>query len=104
MYAVDPAPAQDLADEMVRMTQLAGVALLAGWVAERTLDTGVRLRGLALLAGAAGFWAGSAMWDIGGWDAGPTVWGYAILPALAGAFAVCGVLKLVSLGVAGPRW
>ena len=40
MYAVDPAPAQDVADHVVRMTQLGGVALVAGWMAERAVDTG----------------------------------------------------------------
>ena len=104
MYALGPAPAQDLADNVVQMTHLGGVALLAGWLAERTVDTGFRVRGLALLAGAIGCYAGSSLWEMAGWEAGPVVWGYAILPALAGAFGVCGLLKLVSLGVAGPRW
>ena len=104
MYAVDPEPAQDLASHVVRMAQLGGIALVAGWLAEHLIDTGFRLRGLALLAGATGFYAGSCLWDFAGWPSGPTVWGYALLPAFTGAFGVCGVLKLVSLGVEGPRW
>src|SRR6185369_9811718 len=82
MYALGPAPAQDLADNVVQMTHLGGVALLAGWLAERTVDTGFRVRGLALLAGAIGCYAGSSLWEMAGWEAGPVVWGYAILPAL----------------------
>jgi uncharacterized membrane protein YeaQ/YmgE (transglycosylase-associated protein family) len=104
MYALGPAPAQDLADHVVQMTHLGGVALLVGWLAERTVDTGFRTRGLALVAGAVGCYTGSSLCSMTGWDAGPVVWGWALLPSLAGAFAVCGLLKLVSLGVAGPRW
>jgi uncharacterized membrane protein YeaQ/YmgE (transglycosylase-associated protein family) len=104
MYAAEPEPARAFADQVIRLSQLGGVALLAGWLAERLIDTGFRLRGLAPLAGAVGFYAGSTLWATAGWPAGPLVWGLALVPAFAGALAICAILKLVSLGVAGPRW
>jgi hypothetical protein len=44
------------------------------------------------------------LWTWTGWDSGPSLGGFAVLPAVAGTFAVCALLKLVTLGMAGPRW
>jgi hypothetical protein len=79
-----------------------GVAMLAGCLAERMLDTGVR--GIGPVAGLLGYWAGARVWDAAGWSDGPLVAGVPVLPMFAGALAVCGVLKLIGLGAAGPRW
>src|SRR5262249_24601871 len=71
---------------------------------ERTVDTGLKTRGTAPLAGLAGLYIGRALWAWGGWSAGPIVGGFPVVPAVAGAFAVCALLKLLRLGAAGPRW
>jgi hypothetical protein len=77
--------------------------MLAGWISERALDTGLGIRGIAPLAGLVGLYAGRALWGWTGWSVGPLVAGFAVVPALAGALATCAVLKLVGLGLAGPR-
>ena len=104
MYAVEVVSAQQVADHAFRALQVTAVAMLSGWLAERALDTGFRVRGLGPLAGLVGIYVGSWVWAYGGWTHGPTFGDYAIVPAIAGSFAVCGVLKLVGLGLAGPRW
>jgi len=104
MYSVEIVSAQQVADNAFRALQVTAVAMLAGWLAERALDTGFRVRGLGPLAGLLGLYVGSWFWAYGGWNHGPMVGDYAIAPAVAGALAVCAVLKLVGLGFAGPRW
>ncbi len=79
-------------------------AMLAGWIAERSVDTGMKSHAVAPVAGFLGLYIGHVLWTWGGWNAGPTIGGFPVAPLCAGAFAVCGVLKLVRLGVAGPRW
>jgi hypothetical protein len=86
------------------IVQITVLALLAGWVAEQLLDTGLRIRGLALFCGLAGLYFGSWLWAVGGWASGPTVAGTGIMPLFAGALAVCGFFKLLALGASGPRW
>ena len=88
----------------MQMLQIAALALLAGWVAEQLLGTGIRIRGLALFCGLAGLYFGSWLWAIGGWASGPTVAGQGIVPLFAGALAVSGFFKLLALGASGPRW
>ena len=87
-----------------QMLQIAALALLAGWVAEQLLSTGIRIRGLALFCGLAGLYYGSWLWAVGGWASGPTVAGQGIVPLFAGALAVSGFFKLLALGASGPRW
>jgi uncharacterized membrane protein YeaQ/YmgE (transglycosylase-associated protein family) len=79
-------------------------AMLVGWVAERAFDTGLRVRGIGLLCGVIGLHVGSLLWSWAGLQTGPTIVGFPIVPAVAGSLAVCALLKLVTLGVAGPRW
>ena len=86
-----------------KMMTMAAAAMLSGWVAERVMDSGVRLRGIGPLAGLVGLWVGRWAWAIAGWDPGPRVAGCPIAPAVGGAFAVCAVLKLVTLAFAGSR-
>lgn len=104
MYATGTPGTHELVNQALRAVQVTGVAMMAGWLAERALDTGFRIRGLGLLAGLIGLYAGTSFWAYGGWSHGPMLGDLALAPALAGAFAVCGVLKLVGLGLAGPRW
>ena len=85
------------------MVSTGAAAVLSGWVAERVLDTGIRLRGIAALAGLAGLWVGQWVWACNDWDTGPRIAGCPILPVAAGTLAVCAVLKLVALGFAGVR-
>jgi len=103
MYAA-PIGTAVMANEAYRLAETVAAAMLAGWVAERTVDTGLKTRGTAPLAGLAGLYIGRALWAWGGWSAGPIVGGFPVVPAVAGAFAVCALLKLVRLGAAGPRW
>src|SRR5262245_13039344 len=88
----------------VQVLQLGALALLAGWVAEQLLDTGLRVRGLALFCGLAGLYFGSWLWAVGGWASGPTVAGTGIMPLFAGSLAVSGFFTLFAPGAAGPRW
>jgi uncharacterized membrane protein YeaQ/YmgE (transglycosylase-associated protein family) len=80
------------------------VAALAGWTAERLLDTGVRTRGLPFLSGLFGLYVGPHLLAYAGWPSGPLVAGQPLVAAFAGALAICAFLKLASLGAAGPRW
>jgi hypothetical protein len=88
----------------IQVLQIGALALLAGWVAQQLLDTGIRIRGLALFCGVAGLYFGSWLWAVGGWSHGPTVAGAGIMPLFAGSLAVSGFFKLLALGASGPRW
>jgi hypothetical protein len=90
----------DLIDRASSVLQLTATALLAGWLGGRLLGVGLRARGLPLLSGLVGLHAGSWVWNLGGWDGGPAVGGYGLIPALAGALAVAGVVRLIELAVA----
>ena len=103
MYAA-PITAATMANEAYGLASTVATAMLAGWIAERTIDTGTTTRGTAPLAGLLGLYVGRALWTWGDWNSGPVVAGFPIVPSIAGAFLVCGFLKLVRLGVAGPRW
>ena len=93
-----------MANEAYQLAETIVAAMLAGWVAERTLDTGLRIPGTAALAGLVGLYIGRTLWTWGDWNTGPVIAGFPVVPATAGAFAVCGLLKLIRLGAAGPRW
>ena len=86
--------------ELLSLVQLALVAGVIGWLADRLLATGVSSRGLPMLAGLFGIYLSSHF----SFDAGPILAGHAVLPAFGGAVTVCSFLKLASLGMAGPRW
>ena len=103
MYAVDTGAEPALLHEALRSLQLVGMALAVGWPAARLLDPGISARGLPFLCGIAGLHAGSWLWNAAGWGGGPAVAGHPLAPAFAGALAVAGLLKLIGLGVAGPR-
>jgi hypothetical protein len=94
----------DLFGQVWGFVQLAAVVSFTGLAADWLVDSGLSLRGTPIVTGAVGLYAGTWFWNLGGWDAGPTVGGYPLLPALLGALAVTGVLKLIGLAVAGPRW
>ena len=89
--------------ELFSLVQLAVVAGMVGWLADRLLDTGVSTRGLPLLAGLFGIYLSSHLSFLQV-DVGPVLAGHAVLPAFAGAVTVCTFLKLANLGMAGPRW
>jgi uncharacterized membrane protein YeaQ/YmgE (transglycosylase-associated protein family) len=84
--------------------RLVVVAALAGFTAERLLDTGVRTRGLPFLSGLFGLYVGPHLLQYTGWPSGPMVAGQPLLAAFAGALVISAFLKLASLGAAGPRW
>ena len=89
--------------QLLSLVQLALIAGIVGWLAERLLNTGMSTRGLPLMAGLFGIYLSSQFSFLPG-EAGPMLAGHALIPAFAGAFAVCSFLKLASLGMAGPRW
>jgi uncharacterized membrane protein YeaQ/YmgE (transglycosylase-associated protein family) len=87
------------------LLELIVVAGLAGWTAERILDSDVRTRGLPFLSGLFGLYIGPRLLEMAGWPSiGPEVAGQPILAGFAGAFLIAAFLKLASLGAAGPRW
>jgi uncharacterized membrane protein YeaQ/YmgE (transglycosylase-associated protein family) len=85
------------------VAQVLAVAELAGWIADRILDTGIRLRGVTLFAGLLGAFGGRWLVHSAGWSEGPTVAGFPLVAAFGGALGVCAVLKLIGLSVAGSR-
>lgn len=93
----------NLVTQVLTLSQLAIIAAVVGWFAERLLNTGITTRGLPLLAGLFGIFLSSRLSFLNAVD-GPSLAGQALLPAFLGAFAVCSFLKLASLGMAGPRW
>lgn len=99
-HVVDPA----LLGQAWDIFQLVVVAALAGWSAERLLDTGVHSRGLPFLSGLFGLYVGPRVLDVTGWPVGPIVGGQPLFAAFAGALLIGGFLKLASLGVAGSRY
>ena len=92
-----------LLSEAWSLAELVVVAALAGWSAERLLDTGVRSRGLPFLSGLFGLYIGPWVLDMTGVPMGPTIAGQPLIAAFAGALLIGGFLKLASLGTAGPR-
>jgi len=98
-HAVEP----ELLGQAWDIVQLVTIAGLAGWSAERLLDTGVHTRGLPFLSGLFGLYVGPRVLDLTGWPVGPVVAGQPLVAAFAGALLIGGFLKLASLGMAGSR-
>ena len=74
-----------------------GTAIVLGLLAERVLDTGIRIPGIGVAAGLLGLYFGAWLWDLTDWSPGPLLAGLPIVPTAVGAFAVCGFLKLIGL-------
>src|SRR5262249_35689558 len=104
MYLSSTSGHTDFFDQLSSIAQLAIVAFLGGSMGGRLLGVRFRARGLPLLCGLLGLYAGSWLWSVGGWDGGPMVGGFGLLPAVAGALAVAGFVRLVELGLAGSSW
>ena len=85
-------PDPELLREGTRLAHLVLLSAAAGLTAERLLRPGLAVRGLALLVGLGGFYAGS--WLLG----------QPLLPPIVGALGVCLLVKLAAIGAAGPRW
>jgi hypothetical protein len=86
-----------------QLIETTGTAMLVGLVVERMLDTGIRVPGIGAAAGVVGLYVGAWFWALTPWSNGPVLGGVPLLPAAAGAFAVCGFLKLVGLAAEGAR-
>src|SRR5258705_10484107 len=93
----------ELLSQAWALVQLVVVAGLAGWSAERVLDTGVHTRGLPFLSGLFGLYIGPRILDLTGWPMGPEVAGQPLFAAFAGALLIGGVLQLPTPGRAGGR-
>ena len=74
-----------------------GAAMLVGLIAERVLDTGIRVPGIGAAAGVVGLYIGAWFWNLTDWGSGPLLVGLPLVPTAVGAFAVCGFLKLIAL-------
>lgn len=85
------------------LLQAVVLAIGVGWVADQLVATGVRVRGLGLIAGFVGVYAGSWLWQAVGWPHGPSLAGHPLIPAFAGAIAVCAVVKIFGAGIQGSR-
>jgi hypothetical protein len=85
------------------VVRVAALPLFAGLVAERLLDPGLPVRGLAVFCGVAGAYVGSQLWAMAGWDGGPTLGDQALFPVLAGTLAVTALFKLIGIGAAASR-
>lgn len=101
MYLASASLDADLCERLSSVAQVTVIAFLMGTLGGRLLGVGVRARGLPLLCGLLGLYAGAWLWDVGGWYTGPVLGGFGMLPALVGTLAVAGVLRLVELAVAG---
>ena len=79
----DPA----IVEQAWSLLQLVVVAAMAGWVAERVLDTGVQSRGLPFLSGLFGLYVGPHLLGLIGWPSGPVIGGQPgdVLLVLTGA-------------------
>src|SRR2546427_13121161 len=104
MYAAPAGLAPDVFEQGWGLVQLAAVVSFTGLAADWLVDSGLSLRGVPIVTGAVGLYAGTWFWNLGGWDSDPAVGAYPLQPAFAGALAVTGVLKLIGLAVAGRRW
>jgi uncharacterized membrane protein YeaQ/YmgE (transglycosylase-associated protein family) len=94
----------EIVRQAVALLELVAIAALAGWTAERVLDTGVQTRGLPFLSGLFGLYVGPHLLALTGWPTGPAIAGQPLIAAFAGALVISAFLKLASLGAAGPRW
>jgi hypothetical protein len=94
----------ELMSQAWALAQLVFVAGLAGWSAERLLDTGVRSRGLPFLSGLFGLYVGPRVLELTGWPSGPVVAGQPLFAAFGGALLIGCFLKLATLGSANARW
>jgi uncharacterized membrane protein YeaQ/YmgE (transglycosylase-associated protein family) len=83
--------------------QAGALGIAVGWTADKLVETGLRIRGIALAAGLVGVYAGSWAWTAIGWPRGPSLAGQPLIPAFAGALAVCAVLKVFAAGVESSR-
>lgn len=103
MYAAPAGLDPDLLDRLLAVAQQTAIALIAGIGTVRLLGVGLRARGLPFLSGLVGLYAGSWLWGFADWHAGPMIAGHGVFPAVAGALAVAGTLRLIELGFASSR-
>jgi uncharacterized membrane protein YeaQ/YmgE (transglycosylase-associated protein family) len=85
---------------LLRMLGVVVIAAVLGWTAARCMDPGVRARGISLLAGLVGLTAGTWVAGFAGWDPGPTILGYTLLPSFIGSLAI---VRLLTLSVTSSR-
>jgi|CXWL01.1.fsa_nt_gi hypothetical protein len=94
----------ELLHEAWGLLQLVMVGGIMGFIANRTLDPGLRARGLAAAVGLCGLYLAPLLVEAGWpWPTGPLIVGQPLLPALAVTLGITGTLKLLGLGLAGPR-
>ena len=101
----DPGTTNELLQEVWGLLQLLVTGGIMGFVAHRTFDPSVHARGMPAAVGLFGLYLAPFLVEAGWpWSTGPLVAGQPLLPALALTLAMTAVLKLVGLGVEGPRW
>lgn len=103
MWPFDSIGSDPFIDQAIRTVLLMIVATVLGWSAARIFDPGIRARGTTLLAGLLGLTGGTWMAAQTGWNGGPVLMGYALLPSFMATITTCGIVKLLTFSVAGSR-
>ena len=104
MSSVDQGMSTELLHEAWGLLQLAIVGGIMGFLANRTLASGLRTRGLSATIGLFGLYLAPFLVEAGWpWPTGPMIAGQPLLPAVAVTLALTGTLKVLGLGFDGSR-
>jgi len=104
MSSVDQGMSTELLHEAWGLLQLVVVGGVMGFLASRTLHSGLRTRGLPVTIGLFGLYLAPFLVDAGWpWPTGPMVVGQPLLPAVAVTLVLMGTLKVFGLGLDGSR-
>ncbi len=105
MSGADQGMSTELLHEAWGLLQLVTVGGILGFLANRTLDSGLRTRGMSATIGLFGLYLAPFVVEAGWpWPTGPLVAGQPLLPAVAVTLALMGTIKVFGLGLAGSRW
>ena len=87
----------------LELAQVGALTLVAGWIAENLFDSSLRMPGTAIVYGVIGYYLGTWLAGVYGFDIGPAVAGQTVLPILVGTLVVAAMAKVFGYGAAGPR-
>jgi len=104
MSNIDQGTNAELLHEAWGLLQLVVVGGVLGFLASRTVQSGLRTRGLSATIGLFGLYLAPFIVDAGWpWPTGPMVAGQPLLPAVAVTLALMAMLKVFGLGLDGSR-